>query len=235
MKKVMIIEDDKDIRNGVRILLESQEYEVKEAENGEQALSLFDNSYHLLIVDIMMPRLSGIDVCKEIRKKSYVPILFLTAKSSDMDKIEGLSAGGDDYLVKPFSYMELIARVKALLRRRHEYDGGTELITHIPEKTEWIERGVVSINTWKNQVYLSEEEINLTETEYKILLLFMKYPNKVFTVENIFESVWDEPYILSSSNTVMVHIKNIRNKLKATGSTKNILRTVWGEGYKLEV
>lgn len=230
----MIIEDDADIRSGVKILLESQGYQVEESVDGNQAIAKFDDTYNLLIIDIMMPGLSGIETCKKIREKSVVPILFLTARGADTDKLEGLSAGGDDYLVKPFSYIELIARVKALIRRFSVYNEqivGREEI----EQGEWIEIGNISICPYKNEVLIEGNELVLTETEYKILLLFMKYPNKIFSVENIFESVWEDQYIYSSSNTVMVHIKNLRNKLEQAGKMKGSIKTIWGKGYKFEL
>ena len=233
MERIMVVEDDQDIRKGVKILLESQGYCVDEAGNGKDALSLFNDKYMLLIVDIRMPEISGIELCKEIRKKSYVPILFLTAKSAETDKIEGFSAGGDDYLVKPFSYVELIARVKALIRRSYEYNIGN-IDRNCNDKKEWLRIGNLSINRNRNDIKINEEEFNLTEKEYEILLLFLENKEKIFSVENIYESVWKEEYIYSSSNTVMVHIKNIRSKLEKSDFHAGSIRTVWGKGYKFE-
>ncbi len=231
----MIIEDDADIRSGVKILLESQGYQVEEAVDGNQAISKFDDSYNLLIIDIMMPGISGIETCKRIRETSVVPILFLTARSADTDKLEGLSAGGDDYLVKPFSYIELIARVKALIRRFKIYNDQMVGMSENINECEWIEVGNIAICPHRNDVMIDGNVLDLTETEYKILLLFLKYPNKIFSVENIFESVWEDEYIYSSSNTVMVHIKNLRNKLEQAEISKGSIKTIWGKGYRFEI
>jgi two-component system OmpR family response regulator len=235
MEKILIIEDDADIRGGVRILLESQGYIVDEACNGIKAMQMFNESYHLLIIDIMMPQISGIQICKKIREVSYVPILFLTARSEETDKLEGLSAGGDDYLVKPFSYIELIARVKALLRRFCIYNNREICQEEIDDKVKkWITYGDLKVDQKRNNVIIDEHIICLTDTEYKILKLFIKYPTKIYSVENIYESVWEEPYIYSSSNTVMVHIKNLRNKLSQNGYDYAKIKTVWGKGYCFE-
>lgn len=228
-QKILIIEDDEDIRSAVRILLESEGYLVEEADNGIKGINMIDEKCSLVILDVMMPQLSGIETCKRIRKKSYVPVLFLTAKSADTDKLLGLTAGGDDYLVKPFSYIELIARVRALLRRNTVYNEKIEKHAY----TEWIRKSGVEINTQTNRVVVYGKQVYLTDTEYKILLLLMSNTNKIFSVENIFESVWKEPYIYSSSNTVMVHVKNLRAKLEEQQLPK-LIKTVWGKGYKFE-
>jgi DNA-binding response OmpR family regulator len=234
MEKILIVEDDSDIRNGVKILLESQGYSVKEACDGNEALKIFNDSYNLLIIDIMMPGISGIETCKTIRETSYVPILFLTARSTDTDKLEGLSAGGDDYLIKPFSYIELIARVKALLRRCSVYNDNVNLNVSSVKDDKWIVQGTLKVNAKKNDVYVRSEMLDLTDIEYRILMLFITYPAKIFSVENIYESVWEEEYIYSSSNTVMVHIKNLRNKLDKVGYSDGTIKTVWGKGYRFE-
>lgn len=228
-EKILIIEDDMDIRSAVRILLESEGYLVEEADNGIKGIDMVDDKCSLVILDIMMPQLSGIETCKRIRAKSYIPILFLTAKSSDTDKLLGLSSGGDDYIVKPFSYIELIARVRALLRRNTIYNQNTKRCI----REEWIRKSGIEVNTQKNHVISHGRQVFLTDTEYKILLLLMTNMNKIFSVENIFESVWEESYIYSSSNTVMVHMKNLRAKIEEEQSPK-VIKTVWGKGYKFE-
>lgn len=228
-EKILIIEDDSDIRNAVRILLESEGYFIEEAENGIEGVDMVDDECSLVILDVMMPRISGIETCRRIREKSYVPVLFLTAKSTDTDKLLGLTVGGDDYLVKPFSYIELVARVRALLRRNIVYNEKSKNYG----QAEWIKRSEIEISTQFNQVIVHGEQVCLTETEYKILLLLMSNANKIFSVENIFESVWEEPYIYSSSNTVMVHMKNLRAKMEDKQLPK-LIRTVWGKGYKFE-
>ena len=211
---ILIIEDDKDIRESVRILLEGEGFCVTEAYNGIEGIKQVTKSTHLIILDIMMPGMSGLKTCEEIRKFSYVPILFLTAKSHESDKLLGFMAGGDDYLVKPFSYAELFARVKALLRRHHVYDKEKEFTGN---EQQWIENAQIRINTKRNIVMVRQEEILLTETEYEILLLMMKYPNKIFSVQNLYESVWDEPFYNNSANTVMVHIRKLSLQIKSQG------------------
>ena len=226
---ILIIEDDKDIRESVRILLEGEGFCVTEAYNGIEGIKQVTKSTHLIILDIMMPGMSGLKTCEEIRKFSYVPILFLTAKSHESDKLLGFMAGGDDYLVKPFSYAELFARVKALLRRHHVYDKEKEFTGN---EQQWIENAQIRINTKRNIVMVRQEEILLTETEYEILLLMMKYPNKIFSVQNLYESVWDEPFYNNSANTVMVHIRKLRKKVEKDLQMPKIIQTVWGKGYR---
>ena len=225
---ILIIEDDKDIRESVRILLEGEGYHVAEAHNGTEGIKLVTKSTHLIILDIMMPGISGLKTCEEIRKFSYVPILFLTAKSQESDKLLGFMAGGDDYLVKPFSYAELSARVKALLRRHHVYDKENIFASN---EQKWIESSQIRINTQKNTVIIRQEEVLLTEIEYEILLLMMKYPNKIFSVQNLYESVWSEPFFNNSANTVMVHIRKLRKKIEKDPQMPKIIQTVWGKGY----
>lgn len=228
-KKILIIEDDKDIRETVRILLEGEGFEVEEADNGAEGIKKVSDKTSLVILDVMMPGKSGYQTCEEIRKFSYVPILFLTAKSRDNDKLLGFTAGGDDYLVKPFSYSELSARVKALLRRRHIYDMNNN---PSEEAISWIELQGIKINTIQNEVYVDQKMRNLTETEYEILLLFMQYPSKTFSIQNIYESVWHEEFVNSYSNTVMVHIRNLRAKIEKDPQSPQIILTVWGKGYR---
>ena len=231
-KIILLIEDDFDIRNGIRILLESQGYEIIEAKNGREGLKKLNETISLVILDIIMPEMSGIEVCKKIRESWYVPILFLTAKSSETDKLEGVSEGGDDYLVKPFSYVELMARVKSLLRRCSVYN--TNYTGNQLQKNKWLHYNSLDICMFSNSVKCNGKDMELTEKEYQILKLLASYPDKVFSVENIFESVWQEVYVNSASNTVMVHIKNLRSKMKKCGNCDSVVKTVWGKGYRFE-
>lgn len=228
---ILLIEDDADIREGVRILLESEKYEITEAENGQKGLDKLSSSTDLVILDIMMPGMSGLRVCEEIRKKSNVPILFLTAKTQESDKLIGLMAGGDDYLPKPFSYSELLARVKSLIRRYRVYQGKNDIQT-APDK--WIESGGIRVNTNYNEVFVNGEQTDLPNIEYKMLLLLMSHPNKIFSAQNIYESIWQEPYFYNSSNTVMVHIRSLRVKIEDNAQAPRHIKTVWGKGYKFE-
>ena len=185
--KILVVEDDSDIREGVRILLESEEYEVIEAENGVVGLKLLDETIDLVILDIMMPKLNGLKVCEEIRKTSNVPVLFLTAKSQESDKLLGLMVGGDDYLAKPFSYAELLGRVKALLRRYQVYQGKS---TNENEAEKIIEIGSIKLNTAFNEIVADGDKVEVSDLEYKILRLMMQHPGKIFSTQNIYESVW---------------------------------------------
>lgn len=229
-KNILIIEDDTDIREGIKILLEGEGYSVEEASNGMDGLEKLNPNINLVILDIMMPGISGLKTCEEIRKISYVPILFLTAKSKESDKLIGFMAGADDYLVKPFSYTELFARVKALLRRQQIYD--KEPLNSDPEE-EWIENHQIRINSTKNIVFLNDKELSLTEMEYKILLLMMRYPAKIFSLQNLYESIWEQSFMSSSANTIMVHIRNLRTKIEENPQKPKIVVTVWGKGYRL--
>lgn len=228
-KNILIIEDDKDIREGVKILLEGEGYSVEEASNGADGLKKLTPNTNLVILDIMMPGISGLKTCEEIRKISYVPILFLTAKSKESDKLIGFMAGADDYLIKPFSYTELFARVRSLLRRHQVYDREILQI----QKEEWIEIHQIRINSSKNIVFQQGNEIQLTEIEYKILLLLIQYPTKIFSLQNLYESIWEEPFISTSANTIMVHIRNLRTKIEENPQKPKIIQTVWGKGYRL--
>ena len=224
---ILIIEDDEDIREGVRILLEAEDYMVIEAENGEKGLQLLTEDTDLVILDIMMPGMSGLRTCKEIRKVSRVPVLFLTAKAKESDKLIGLMAGGDDYLTKPFSYAELMGRVKALLRRYRTYQGKEK-----GETSRYLERSDIRINQDYNEVFVRGEETELTDIEYQMLLLMMQNPKKIFSAQNLYESVWNEPYFYNCSSTVMVHIRKLRVKIEKKPEEPVYINTVWGKGYR---
>lgn len=230
---ILLIEDDADIREGIRILLESENYSVLEANNGRAGLELLTNYVDLIILDIMMPGISGLKTCEEIRKISYVPILFLTAKSSESDKLLGLMAGGDDYLAKPFSYAELLGRVKALLRRYQVYSG-KGATNQQTDKDTMITIRNICINENFNEVWVNGEEVDLTELEYKILLLMMRQPKKVFSAQNLYESIWKEPYLYTSNSTVVVHIRKLRMKIEKVPQSPEYIKTVWGKGYRFE-
>ena len=228
---ILLVDDDTDIREGIRILLTGENYTILEAENGQKALELLTASVDLVILDIMMPGLSGLRVCEEIRKTSSVPILFLTAKAQESDKLVGLTAGGDDYLAKPFSYAELIARVKALLRRYCVYRGKGDS----QSRDNLLSAHGVRLSLESNQVWVGDREVDLTDIEYRILRLLMETPQKVFSIQNIYESIWDEPYYYISNGTVMVHIRKLRVKIEDDPQNPRRVRTVWGKGYRFEV
>lgn len=232
MTRILLIEDDADIREGVRLLLSAEGYEILEADCGEKGLKQLDESVDLVILDVMMPGMSGIKTCEEIRKKSYVPVLFLTAKSSESDKVMGLMAGGDDYIIKPFSYAELLGRVKALLRRYHVYSGKKSVEEEAEETM--LQVGDIRINELLNEVWKNNRPIRLTEIEYKILLLLMKHPRKVFSAQQVYENVWKEPYLYASNSTIMVHIRNLRLKVENVPENPEHIKTIWGKGYRFE-
>ncbi len=229
-QNILIIEDDQDIRESLYFLLEKEGMSVILAENGEEGLLLLSPNIHLVILDIMMPGISGIETCRAIRERSNVPVLFLTAKDQEADKLIGFSAGGDDYLVKPFSFAELLARVNALLRRRNVYDRGK--YTAAEEESDLLCIGDICIDQQINHVTKNGMDIEMTELEYQLLLLLMKYPQKIFTVTNIYESVWNEPYTYMTSNTVMVYIRRVRKKIEDDPHHPTKILTVWGKGYR---
>ena len=228
---ILLVEDDGDIREGVRVLLESEGYEVYEAESGNRALELVNKDMDLIILDIMMPGISGIRTCEEIRKIYNIPILFLTAKARESDKLLGLMAGGDDYLPKPFSYGELLGRVKALLRRYQVYQG--KGAGKSGEDSSWLQWKEIRLDLGFNQVWVEDREVDLSELEYQILRLLMEHPNKIFSAQNIYESVWKEPYFYGSNNTVMVHIRKLRVKVGKDPQEPKRICTVWGKGYRI--
>ena len=231
MGTILLIEDDADIREGVRVLLTSEGYSVMEADCGKKGLQLLNETIDLVILDIMMPGMSGIITCEEIRKVSNVPVLFLTAKAQESDKLLGLLVGGDDYLPKPFSYAELLGRVKALLRRYHIYQG--KFVPSNQSDGEWMEHKGIRILTTSNVVQVDGRDIELSEIEYQILRLLIQYPNKIFTTQNIYESVWNEPFYYSSNNTIMVHIRKLRLKIEEDPQQPKRICTVRGKGYRI--
>ena len=228
-QKVLIADDSQEIIEILQILLTGEGYEVITASDGEEAVRLADESIDLIILDIMMPLKSGYVACAEIRQKTMAPILFLTAKMQDSDKAMGFSAGGDDYLTKPFSYSELLSRVKSLIRRYCIYQGkGTA------QTNNKLCLGDLVVDKDTRTLMLEEKEVYLTAREYAILVLMMENRRKVFSSENIYESVWKEPYFYSANNNVMVHIRNIRKKIEKDPQNPEYIKTMWGRGYYIE-
>ena len=224
---ILVADDARDIREMLRIVLEDAGFQIVLASNGEGAVEKFNADVNLVILDIMMPKCNGIDACAQIREKAEVPVLFLTAKSAESDMVEGFEAGGDDYLTKPFSCTELLLRVKALLKRPRMVDG-----------TAGVENGKIMIqdlilDTNLQRVIRGDEEISLTEIEYRILKLLATDREHIFTAKEIYEAVWEENYMPNSTNTVMVHIRNIRKKLGDVGPNAKYLHNIWGRGYRI--
>lgn len=230
---ILVVDDDAEIREVVQILLSSEGYQVTCAENGTNALELLQTYQvepDVIILDVMMPGLDGYSVCKQIREASKVPVLFLTAKNRETDLVEGFLAGGDDYMQKPFSYTELIARVGGLIRRYKQY--GSDVVQKDEQEQVFISDLVID----KNQIAVTRngEELELTNTEYGILLLLSENKGKVFSLQEIYEEVWKDTFLASSSNTVMVHIRNLREKLKSADNQEELIRNKWGRGYYIE-
>lgn len=227
---ILIADDDKDIRELVGEILKSEGYRVLKGENGIEALKKLNaNKVDLAILDIMMPGVDGLELCRKIRETNPIPIIFLSAKATDVDKVIGLSTGADDYLVKPFSSIELTARIRAQIRR-HTFLNSK---SHMHRQEDTILLGGLEIHLASHLVTLFGNPVKLTKTEYEILLLMAKNPNQVFTLEQIFEQVWKGAYF-DSNNTVMVHISRLRNKLNSQAGDSLIIKNVWGVGYKIE-
>lgn len=223
MDKILVVDDNKEITDLIQNILEKEGYEVKKAYSGLQAVNLFDATVSLVILDVMMSEMNGYEACQKIREKSQVPILFLSAKGTDIDKVVGLSAGGDDYMVKPFSAIELVARVRALLRRYHY----TEKIEKSADLI--VVNNVLTIDYKARKVTKYGEEVVLTKTEFGILELLAKNKGRVFSTEEIFRSVWQEKYY-EGNNTVMVHLARLREKIEDDPKKAQIVKNVWGVG-----
>ena len=230
MNHVLVVEDDKEIREGVEIYLKSQGYEVFQAADGVEGLEVIEKEdIHLAIVDIMMPRMDGISMVVKLREKYDVPVIFLSAKSEEVDKIMGLNMGADDYVTKPFTPMELLARVNSQLRRYRRF---MERLGDKEENSRIHTIGGLEINEDNVEVTVDGEPVKMTPIEYKILLLLMKNPGRVFSAEEIYERVWNERAI--NTDTIMVHVRNIREKIEVNPREPKYLKVVWGVGYKIE-
>ena len=230
MNHVLVVEDDKEIREGVEIYLKSQGYEVFQAADGVEGLEVIEKEdIHLAIVDIMMPRMDGISMVVKLREKYDFPVIFLSAKSEEVDKIMGLNMGADDYVTKPFTPMELLARVNSQLRRYRRF---MEKLGDKEENSRIHTIGGLEINEDNVEVTVDGEPVKMTPIEYKILLLLMKNPGRVFSAEEIYERVWNERAI--NTDTIMVHVRNIREKIEVNPREPTYIQVVRGAGYKIE-
>jgi len=227
MYNILICDDERDIRNALKIYLSAEGYNIYEAENGQQAIDIIGcEEIHLALMDIMMPLMDGMNATAKIREMSNIPVILLTAKSEDTDKVLGLTVGADDYVTKPFNPLELIARVKAQLRR-YAYLGGMERATHT------LAVGGIALDDDSKSVTLDGVPVNLTPTEYNILKLLMENPGKVYSSGEIYRIIWnDAPY--GTDNVIAVHIRRLREKLEIDPGNPRYLKVVWGHGYKLE-
>ena len=228
MANILVCDDDKEIVDAIEIYLSQDGYKIYKAYDGEQAIQILDKEeIHLLIMDIMMPKLDGIRATLKIREYSSIPIIILSAKSEDTDKILGLNIGADDYICKPFNPLELVARVKSNLRRY------TSLGSLTGENKAIYQVGGLVLNDDTKQVTVDDEPVKMTPIEYNILLLLMKNQGRVFSINQIYESIWNEDAI-GADNTVAVHIRHIRKKIEINPKEPRYLKVVWGVGYKID-
>lgn len=228
MYNVLLCDDEEDILYALKIYLQNPEYHFFEAHTGKEAINIVrEETIDLVLLDIMMPEMDGIKALSEIRKISNVPVLFLTAKSEEMDKIVGLGEGADDYVTKPFNPMEVAARVRSHLRR-YTVLGGSTAKNHV------IRIGGITLDDDRRQVQLDGDEISLTPTEYQILKLLMSHPGKVFSPSEIYSFVWKEDGVIGSEGTVAVHIRHLREKIEINPAEPRYLKVVWGQGYRME-
>ena len=229
--KILIVDDEPDIREVVAVLLGSEGYQVLQAENGGSAVEMVyaDKSIDLVILDIMMPGMTGVETCEMIRKRSTVPVLFLTAKSQDQDKVDAYSQGGDDYLVKPFSQTELIMKVRSLLRRYKEYNA-----QNAHNQNPSAIGGNIILDSKSRAAIKDEKRIPLTDKEYSIMRYFVEHRGEIVGNKELYEGVWNDNYLPSDGNTVMVHILNLRKKLEDDANHPEIIKTIWGKGYRVE-
>jgi two-component system response regulator VanR len=227
---ILIIDDEQEIVELIEIYLRNEGYQVFKAFNGSEGLKILENNnIHLVVLDIMMPGIDGLETCKIIRQRLDIPIIMLSAKSQDMDKILGLGIGADDYMGKPFNPMELVARIKSQLRRYLYFN--SQKVKKTDDNIINVRGLVINKNNHKVSIY--DKEINLTPTEYEIILLLAENAGTVFSAEEIFERVWKEKYF-EANNTVMVHIWRLREKVEENPKEPKLIETVWGVGYKIE-
>ena len=228
MTNILVCDDDKEIVEAIDIYLQQEGYHILKAYDGEQALEMLKvNDVQLLIIDVMMPKLDGIRATLKIREDSSIPIIILSAKSEDSDKILGLNIGADDYVTKPFNPLELVARVKSQLRRYTKLGNATE------NDQEIYQVGGLIINDDLKEITVDGEVVKLTPIEYNILLLLVKNQGKVYSIDQIYENIWNEDAI-GADNTVAVHIRHIREKIEINPKEPRYLKVVWGVGYKIE-
>ena len=224
---ILVVDDEPELLELLEQLLGKEGYGVLTAQSGEEARRILTTrAVHLVILDVAMPREDGFAVCRSIRTFSTTPVLFLTARSGDQDKVAGFEAGGDDFLSKPFSRVELLSRVKALLRRCYVYQP--------PEQADVLRRGQLEIDRRERLVTVNGQEVQLTTTEYAFLLYMAENPGRVFSPQELYEHTWLEPYTHANNNTVIVHISNLRRKLGDNPRRPSFIKNVWGRGYYVE-
>ena len=227
---ILVVDDNKEIVYSISELLKYEGFEVVKAYDGMQALdAMEEHPVDLILLDVMMPRLNGLSALMKLREKSRIPVIILSAKTEESDKVSGLVLGADDYVEKPYNPAELIARVKAHLRRYRTWGGGAP-----KAEADQVVNGGLMLDKKQRIVVVEGEEVRLTATEYKILELLMEHPGQVFSAEQIYENVWQESASYTVENTVMVHIRHIREKIEIDTKKPRYVKVVWGIGYKME-
>lgn len=227
---ILVVDDEKEIADLLELYLISDGYQVRKAYDAIEGLQIMKREkIDLVLLDIMMPRIDGLEMCRKIRENNNVPIIIVSARTQELDKIVGLTTGADDYVTKPFNPLELMARVKSQLRRYKELNPAQEQ----KDESSMIQLRNLKINKVNHQVFVDDESIKLTPIEFDILYLLASNPGKVFSTDEIFEKVWHEK-VYEANNTVMVHIRRLRGKMKEDQRTEKIITTVWGVGYKIE-
>lgn len=229
-QNILIVDDEQEIADLVALYLENEGFQVFKFYTANEALSCIENqSLDLAILDVMLPETNGFELCKAIRKKHNFPVIMLTAKGEEIDKITGLTLGADDYITKPFLPLELVARVKAQLRRYTRYNTGTEqAYTHI------LTASGLSINTKTHECLLNEKSLSLTPTEFAILHILMQEKGNVVSAEELFHRIWKDEYYTKNNNTITVHIRHLREKMGDSFEKPKYIKTIWGVGYKIE-
>ena len=228
-KRILIVEDEESIADLEKDYLELSGFEVEVANDGEIGLKKgLDGEFDLIILDLMLPGVDGFEICRQIRSQKNTPIIMVSAKKDDIDKIRGLGLGADDYIPKPFNPLELVARVKAQMRRYTQYNDNTK------KDGDVIDFGGLILKKQSHECIYNEQVLTLTPTEFEILWLLCENRGKVMSSEKLFETVWKETYYKNSNNTVMVHIRHLREKLSGPTGKSDLIKTVWGVGYKIE-
>ena len=231
-EKILVVDDNKEIVYSISELLKYEGYETLKAYDGMEALDIMEReNVDLILLDVMMPRLNGLSALMKLREKSRIPVIILSAKTEESDKVSGLTLGADDYIEKPYNPAELIARVKAHLRRYRAWSGGE---TEKKKDPDQVVNGGLVLDKKQRVIFVEGEEVHLTATEYKILELLMTHPGQVFPAEQIYENVWQETADYTVENTVMVHIRHIREKVEIDVKKPRYVKVVWGIGYKME-
>ena len=229
-ERILVVDDEQEIADLIEVYLKNENFEVLKFYTGKEALKYLEKeNIDLAVLDVMLPDISGFEICQHIREKHLFPVIMLTAKDDEIDKITGLTLGADDYITKPFRPLELVARVKAQLRRFTKYN-----IKDLPQEDHMILHSGLILNKNKHECLLNEKPLSLTPTEFSILWVLVSNKGRVVSSEELFHEVWGDKYFTSSNNTVMVHIRHLREKMNDSTDRPKYIKTVWGVGYKIE-